>query len=193
MSKKAGLLVMLLTGLVWGLTEIFLGDVFYKFHMPFRAGALTAVGMALLVIARMAFDKPGSSLAAGVLAGGIRCLVPKVYLCHLIAIGLEGCAFDATWTALRAGEKQTLRRAWVAGAIAIYSGFLAFGAASIYLFKFQRWVADGMAGVGAWTLKSGSFSLAVFIVLTPIALKAGRSIAARAPRLAESHISSLDN
>jgi hypothetical protein len=167
-----------------------LGDVFYKFHIPFRSGALTAIGIALLVFARRVFDKPGSSLGAGTIAGAIRCLVPKVYLCHLIAIALEGCAFDVTWTALRAGERQTLRRTWLAGAIAIYSGFLAFGTASIYLFKFQRWVAGGMAGVGAWSLKSGSFSVAVFIVLAPVALKAGRSIVARVPRPAESRISS---
>jgi hypothetical protein len=181
MSKKAALLVILLTGLVWGLAEIFLGDVFYKFHLPYRSGALTAIGIALLVVARMVYDRPGSSLGAGVLAGAIRCLVPKVYLCHMVGISLEACAFDATWSALRAGERQTLRRAWVAGTIAIYSGFLAFGAASIYLFKFQKWVAGGMSGVGAWTLKSGSVSVAIFLVLAPLALKVGRSLAARAP------------
>jgi len=181
MSKKAGLLVILLTGLVWGLSEIFLGDVFYKFHVPFRAGALTAVGMAFLVISRMVFDRPGSSIGAGVLAGVIRCLVPKIYLCHLIAIALEGCAFDVAWTALRAGERQTLRRAWLAGATGIYSGFLAFGIASIYLFGFEKWVARGMAGVARWTLTSGSFAVAVFVVLAPIALVVGRRIAASTP------------
>jgi hypothetical protein len=182
MSRKVGLLIILLTGLAWGLAEIFLGDVFYKFHMPFRSGSLTAVGMALLIISRMVYDRPGSSLGAGVVAGAIRCLVPKIYLCHLVAISLEGFTFDLLWSALRAGERQTLRRAWVAGTIAIYSGFLAFGAASIYLFKFQKWVAGGMTGVGAWTLKSGSFGVALFIVLAPIALKAGRLLAARGQR-----------
>lgn len=188
MSKKVGVLIILITGLVWGLSEIFLGDVFYKFHMPFRSGSLTAVGMALLVISRMVYDRPGSSLGAGVLAGAIRCLVPKIYLCHLVAIALEGFTFDIVWSALRAGERQTLRRAWVAGAIAIYSGFLAFGAASIYLFKFQKWVAGGMTGVGAWTLKSGSFGVALFILLAPVALKVGRSLAARAPHPIEDRV-----
>jgi hypothetical protein len=182
MSKKAGLLIILLTGLVWGLSEIYVGDVFYKFHVPFRSGSLTAVGMALLVISRMVYDKPGSSLAAGVLAGGLRCLVPKIYLCHLIAIAIEGCTFDATWTALRTGERQTLRRAWLTGAVAIYSGFLAFGIASIYLFRFEKWVAGGVTGVGAWTLKSGSFGVALFIILAPLALMAGRRLATRLPR-----------
>jgi hypothetical protein len=181
MSKKAGLLIILLTGLVWGIGEIFVGDLFYRFHMPFRSASLTAVGMALLVISRLVYDRPGSSLGAGVVAGIIRCFVPKVYLCHLVAIALEGCTFDLVWSTLRAGERQTLRRAWVTGTIAIYSGFLAFGAASIYVFKFQKWVAGGMTGVGAWTLKSGSFGVALFIVLTPIALKVGRSLARRAP------------
>jgi hypothetical protein len=190
MSKKVGLLIILLTGLVWGLAEIFVGDVFYKFHVPFRSGSLTALGMALLIISRMVYDRPGASLGAGVVAGAIRCLVPKIYLCHLVAISLEGCTFDLVWSALRAGERQTLWRAWVAGTLAIYSGFLAFGAASIYLFKFQKWIAGGMGGVGAWTLKSGSFGVAVFIVLAPVALKVGRLLARRSPSRAESRVAS---
>ncbi|HVP57108.1 MAG TPA: hypothetical protein VMU02_03335 [bacterium] len=180
MSKKVGLLVILITGVVWGLAEIYVGDVFYKFHLPFRSGIMTAIGMALLVISRMVYDRPGSSLGAGVLAGIIRCLVPKVYLCHLVAISLEGCTFDVVWSVLRAGERQTLRRAWIAGAAALYAGFLAFGAASIYVFRFQRWVEMGMTGVAKWTLKSGSFGVAVFLVLAPIALAAGRRLARRA-------------
>jgi hypothetical protein len=39
-----------------------------------------------------------------------------------------------------------------------------------------------MSGVGAWTLKSGSISVAMFLVLAPLALRLGRSLATRAPR-----------
>jgi hypothetical protein len=184
MSRKASLLVILLTGLLWGLSEIFLGDVFYKFRMPFRSGTLTAVGLALLIVARMVLDRPGSSLAAGVLSGLIRCLVPKVYICHAVAIALEACAFDLTWTALRAGERQTVRRAWLAGAVAVYSGFFAFGLASLYLFRFGKWVAGGLGGVGLYTLKTGSIALVVFMLLAPLALEVGRRLASRLPRLA---------
>lgn len=182
MSKKTALLVIVLTGVVWGLVEISVGDLFYKFHVPFRSGTLTAVGMGLLVVGRMVYDRPGASLGAGVLAGAVRCLVPKVYICHAIAIAIEGCAFDATWSALRAGERQTLRRALVAGAVAIYSGFFAFGLASLYLFKFGKWMESGLAGVGGWTLTSGSIAFAVFLAIAPLGLLAGRRIAARVPR-----------
>lgn len=184
MSKKAGALVIVLTGLAWGLAEIFLGDVFYKFHVPFRSATLTGLGLCLLIIGRLTFDRPGSSLAAGVLAGLIRCLVPNVYICHAVAIAMEACAFDLTWSVLRAGERQTLRRAWLAGAIAIYSGLLAFGAVSLYWFRFGKWVAGGLPGVGLYALKSGSFAVAVFVVLSPVAVWAGRRLTARIPRLA---------
>jgi thiamine transporter ThiT len=181
MSKKAGLLVVLITGLVWGLVEIYVGDVFYRFHIPFRSAILTAIGMGGLVAARRVLDKPGSSLAAGVLAGIIRCAVPKVYICHAVAIAIEACAFDATWTLMRAGERQTLRRAWLAGAVAIYSGFFAFGLASLYLFKFGKWTAGGWSGIGMYCLRSGSMALAAFIVLAPLALRAGQALAAHVP------------
>ena len=192
MSKKAGALVIVLTGLVWGVTEIFLGDVFYKFHVPFRSATLTGIGLCLLVIGRLAFDRPGSSLAAGVLSGLIRCLVPKVYICHAVAIAMEACAMDLTWSALKAGERQTLRRAWLSGAVAIYSGLLAFGVVSLYWFKFGKWVAGGLPGVGLYALRSGSFAVAVFIILSPIAVWAGRSISARIPRLAEGGVRSRE-
>jgi thiamine transporter ThiT len=186
MSKKTAVLVIVLTGLVWGLTEIFLGDAFYKLHIPFRSATLTAVGLCLLVVARLALDRPGTSLAAGVISGLVRCLVPKVYICHAVAIAIEACAFDATWTALKAGERQTLRRAWIAGAVAVYSGYLAFGLVSIYFFKFGKWVAGGLSGVGLYMLRSGSFAVGAFIILAPLAIWAGRRLAARLPRLAES-------
>ncbi|MFZ1946317.1 MAG: hypothetical protein WAW06_02105 [bacterium] len=183
MSKKACLIVILATGLVWGLTEIFVGDLFYKLHIPFRSGSMTALGMALLVMSRTVLDRPGTSIAAALLAGAIRCLVPKVYICHFVAIAIEGCAFDIGWSLLRAGERQTLRRAWLSGAVAIYAGFFAFGLASLYIFKFGKWVAGGWEGVGLYTLRSGSFGLGLFIVLTPLALRAGKAMAALAPKL----------
>ena len=34
-----------------------------------RAATLTAIGMAILVVARLIYDKPGSSLAAAIIAG----------------------------------------------------------------------------------------------------------------------------
>jgi thiamine transporter ThiT len=188
MSKKTGALVIVLTGLVWGVTEIFLGDVFYRFHVPFRSATLTGLGLCLLVIGRLALDRPGSSLAAGVLSGFIRCLVPKVYICHAVAIAMEACAFDLTWSLLRAGERQTLRRAWLSGAVAIYSGLLAFGVVSLYWFKFGKWVAGGLPGVGLYALKSGSFAAVVFIVLSPLAVWAGRQVTARIPGLAEGRV-----
>jgi hypothetical protein len=190
MSKKACLIVILVTGLVWGLCEIFVGDLFYKLNIPFRSSSMTALGLALLVASRTVLNRPGTSIAAALLAGAIRCLVPKVYICHFVAIAIEGCAFDLGWTLLKAGERQTLRRAWLAGAVSIYAGFFAFGLASIYIFKFGKWVAGGLAGTGMWTLRTGSFAVGLFIILAPLALKAGRAIANLAPRLADHRVPS---
>jgi hypothetical protein len=177
MTRKAGILVFIIVGLLWGLSEIFLGDVFYRFHMPMRAASLTAVGMALLVVGRLAFDRPGTSLAASIIAGALRCLVPKLYICHFIAIALEGCVFDISWTALKAGETRSLRRAWLSAAIAAYVGFLSFGLAGAYAFKFGRWVAAGLGGTAAWALKSGTVSTVLLAGLVPLAVLGVRKIA----------------
>jgi hypothetical protein len=57
---------------------------------------------------------------------------------------------------------------------------------SIYFFKFGKWVAGGLSGVGLYMLRSGSFAVGAFIILAPLAIWAGRRLAARLPRLAES-------
>lgn len=169
MSKRAGLIVVVAAGVLWGLSEIFLSDVFYMFKIPMRGASMTALGLMLLVIARFAYDRPGSSTAAALLAGALRCLVPKLYICHFTAIALEGFAFDASWTALRAGEKNSLRRAWLSASIATFVGFAAFGFLGAYVFGFGRWEAAGPAGIMAWTLKSGAFASVLLLGLVPAA------------------------
>jgi hypothetical protein len=160
------------------MSEVFLGDLFYKFHVPMRAANLTAIGMAFLVVGRLVYDRPGSSLASAVIAGALRCLVPKLYVCHLIAITLEGCAFDASWSALRAGETRSIKRAWLASAIAVYVGFFSFGLAGGYLFSFRRWVVAGLGGITQWALRSGTVSALLLVGLVPVAVLAVRRVAA---------------
>ncbi len=171
MSKRAGLIVIIAAGILWGLSEIFLGDVFYKFHIPMRAASMTVIGLLLLTIGRFAYDKPGSSIATALLAGALRCLVPKLFICHFTAIALQGFVFDASWTALRAGEKNSIRRAWLSAALATFVGFAAFGFLGAYVFGFGKWVAAGPIGILAWTMKSGAFASVLLLGLVPVAGK----------------------
>jgi hypothetical protein len=183
MSRRAGILTVIIAGSLWGLSEIFLGDVFYMFHIPMRAAALTAVGLAVLVTSRMLYDRPGTSIAAGLLAGALRCLVPKLYICHFVAIGLEAAAFDMSWTVLRAGQKNSVKRAWLASAMGAYTGFLAFGLVGAYGFGFGRWVEAGVVGILRWTLRSGTVSSLILLGLAPLGVYAARRLvrSVRAP------------
>ncbi len=181
MSRRAGVIVVIAAGVTWGLTEVFVGDVFYRFQIPMRAASLTALGLAMLVTARLIYDRPGTSLAAAVLAASIRCLVPKLYICHLVAIALEGAAFDLSWSALRAGEKHSLRRAWLSAATGAFVGFFSFGLVGAYAFGFRRWVEAGLPGIVGWGLRSGAFSSLLLLGLVPLATLAARKIASTVP------------
>jgi hypothetical protein len=189
MSKKWGIAVVLAAGIGWGLSEVFLGDVFYRFHVPLRAGSLTAIGMAVLVAGRLLSDRPGSSLGAALVAGAIRCLVPKLFICHFIAIALEGCAFDASWTAFKAGERRSLMKAWLSSAIGAYVGFLAFGFVGAHVFGFARWVAAGPVGIFEFGLRSGTASAILLAGLVPLAALAARKAVAahRRSEISEGH------
>lgn len=181
MSRKTGFIVVLVAGALWGLTEVFVGDVFYKFHVPMRAASLTAIGLAILVMARLIYDRPGTSLAAAILAGAIRCLVPKLFICHMVAIAIEGAAFDLSWSAMRAGERRSLRRAWLSAAVGAFVGFFSFGLIGAYGFGFRRWVEAGLPGIATWSLRSGAFSSLLLLALVPLAALAARKITAAAP------------
>ncbi len=181
MTRRAGIIAVVATGVIWGLTEVFVGDVFYRFHVPLRAASLTALGLAILMIARLVYDRPGASLAAAVLAGAVRCLVPKLFICHMVAIALEGAAFDLTWSALRAGERHSLKRAWLAGAIGAFAGFFAFGLMGAYAFAFRRWIEAGIPGITAWSLRSGAVSSLLLLALVPLGALAARKIRSAAP------------
>jgi len=189
MSKRAGILVVVAAGGLWGLSEMFLGDVFYMFRIPMRAASLTAAGLALLVISRMLFDRPGTSIAAGLLAGAMRCLVPKLYICHFIAIAIEAAAFDAGWTALRAGRRDSLRRAWLAAAIGAYTSFLAFGFVGAYGFGFGRWVEAGVGGILSWTLSSGTVTSLLLLGLVPLAVYVARRLRQGFTKVSQEHTS----
>ena len=185
MSRKTGIIVVAAAGVVWGLTEVFVGDVFYRFHVPMRAASLTALGLMILVVARLIHDRPGTSLAAALIAAAIRCLVPKLYICHMVAIALEGCALDLSWSALRAGERNSLRRAWLSSAIAAFAGFFSFGLVGAYAFGFRRWVEAGLPGIATWSLRSGGFSSLLLLALVPLAALAARRITSAAHGKAE--------
>jgi hypothetical protein len=176
MTRKMRVITVIVAALLWGLSEILLGDVFYRFHIPMRAASLTGIGLMLLIAGRLVFDRPGSSIAVALTAGALRCLVPKLYLCHFIAIALEGCVFDISWTALKAGEGLSMRRAWLSAAIATYVGFFAFGMIGAYAFGFGRWVQAGLTGILSWTLRSGTFASILLIGLTPVAFHIARML-----------------
>jgi hypothetical protein len=175
------MIAVIVAGLVWGLAEVFVGDVFYRFHIPMRAASLTAIGLAILVTARLLYDRPGASLAAALIAASVRCLVPKLYICHFVAIALEGAAFDLSWSALRAGEKHSLRRAWMPSAVGAFAGFFSFGLLGAYAFGFERWVDAGLLGIVGWSLRSGAFSSFLLLGLVPLAALAARKITSAAP------------
>ena len=56
MSKRIRILTFIAVGVLWGLSEIFLGDVFYRFHIPMRAATLTAIGITIMVAGRLISD-----------------------------------------------------------------------------------------------------------------------------------------
>ncbi len=177
MNKRTKILAVVLAGITWGLSEIFIGDLFYKFHLPYRSASLTALGFAFLIGARLVVNRRGTSLGATAIAALIRGLVPNVYLCHLVGILLEGCAFEVSWTLLVRQEVHSRRRIWLASSIAAIAGFFIFGLASAYYFGFGKWVDRGVFGLVEFALRRGIASSILLAGLVPLIALAEKKIA----------------
>ncbi|MGQ9603528.1 MAG: hypothetical protein ACUVUU_04895 [bacterium] len=169
MKNKKTIAAIVIPGVLWGFSEIYIGDLFYRFHIPMRAAFLTSIGMTILIVARLLSDRFGSSTGTAVLAGVIRCLIPKAYICHLVAIAFEGFVFDVTWTAIKAGRERSMRKIWLTSVTASYLGSLAFVLLSTYFFKFGKWVNGGLLGGVGWVLKTGGVAAIVLCGLVPVA------------------------
>ena len=96
-----------LFGALWGLIEMILGTYLHLVQFPLRGALMAALGAVLLCAARLQVDRPGATLAAGVVAAAVRLLsIGAFKLGPVAGIAIESAVVEAVLTMLGCGRAQ---------------------------------------------------------------------------------------
>lgn len=174
--KLKTFLGLIFLGSLWGCVEAVLGGSLYARHIPHASVIITPIALLTLALARVYYPKPGSSTAIGAVAMLFKLLNTPLFLCHLLAIFLDGLAFDAMATLLaRRWQKSMVWRGFV-GVSASYLGYALFGFTITYLFRYHYWLSAGLSKVLHYIGVSGSLAAAGACFTVPLGYWIGTSL-----------------
>jgi len=149
-SRRLIVLSLLLFGSLWGLVELGIGEFAYMNDVP-RAPILTAFGVLFMVLARVVWSVPGSTLALAAVASAYKVLQHPVWGCKLAAVLIVGAVFEAGFTVYerRAGARaatasRQTARAWPVVALSAaltFASFVLFGYFARYALLSPFWMA----------------------------------------------------
>ena len=164
-----------LFGSVWGINEVFLGEILYRNEAPYPAIILTVIALFLLAISRGAINKPGSSTLLGIFAVLFRLANTAPSYCHLLGIFLLGVTFDVFASLLiKNSEKNPLR--WsLTGAMSAFVNNALFAILITYVIRYEYWVVGGVPKVSNHIFISGSIGALLAAFLVPLGFFVGKN------------------
>lgn len=163
-----------LFGSIWGMNEVFLGEILYRNEAPYPAIILSVIALFLLAVSRGLINKPGSSTLIGIFAVLFRLANTAPSYCHLLGIFLLGITFDVFASLLIKNEEKKLLRWSLAGAISAFGNNALFAILITYVIRYEYWVIGGTSKVANHIFNGGiSALLAVFLV--PLGFFIGRN------------------
>jgi hypothetical protein len=175
MKKLRPLMWLFLFGSIWGINEVFLGDILYRNEIPNSSLILTGMALFLLAISRGMINKPGSSALIGAFAVIFRLANTAPSYCHLLGIFLLGATFDIFASLLlKTGEKMPLK--WgLAGVLSSFGNNALFALSITYVFRYEYWVASGSPKIVHHIFVTGSLTALLAAFLMPLGFLAGKS------------------
>ncbi len=149
-SKRLIILSVILLGSLWGLAELWIGEITVLRSVP-RAPIQTAVGIFLLVLARRVWSSPGSSFGVAAVASAYKLLQQPVWGCQIAAVLMVGAIFDAGFTFYEARQRRApggspemrVRCVLALSAIVTVASFVLFALVARYVLKSPYWALPG--------------------------------------------------
>ena len=186
MKKFKPILWLFFFGSIWGINEVFLGEILYRNDIQNSSVILTAMALFVLAISRGLINKPGSSALIGIFAVLFRLANTAPSYCHLLGIFLLGATFDV-FSSLLVKNKERAPLRW--GAAGMLSGFgnnVLFALLITYVFRYEYWIAAGTSKVFNHIFISGSITAFIAAFLVPMGFfvaSNGNTLFERRPRL----------
>lgn len=173
--KREYILGVLFFGGVWGISEAVLGGALYSAGVPHASVLLTAVGLAVLTLARSYFPRRGTGTLIAACAMLYKFLNSPFFGCHLLGILMTGACYDLMFDVLKVRLKS------VGAAATVYLSYAAFAVMITYVFRYDHWVQGGLNAVLRHILVGGSMAAAVCAVVVPLAARLGERLKAWSP------------
>jgi len=175
MKKFKPLMWLFLFGSVWGINEVFLGNILYLNEAPYPAIILTVIALFLLAISRGMINKPGSSTLIGTFAVLFRLANTAPSYCHLLGIFLLGVTFDVFASLLIKHEEKTPLKWGLTGAMSAFGNNALFALLITYVFRYEYWVVGGFSKVSHHIFVSGIISALLAAFLVPMGFLVGKN------------------
>jgi len=164
-----------LFGSIWGINEVFLGDILYRNEVTQSSVILTVMALFILALSRGMINKPGTSTLIGAFAVLFRLANTAPSYCHLLGIFLLGATFDlfsSLW--LKNEEKSPLK--WgLTGTVSAFANNAIFALMITYIFRYEYWVVAGMAKVSHHIFISGSITALLAALFVPLGFLVGHN------------------
>ncbi len=178
-EKKKLILGILLFGSIWGGLEALGIEVMRGIGFHPTSPILALVGILVLATARMVTGKPGSTLAIGVVAAGIKLLgLSQIFFCQIFAVVAQAAVFDLAFSF--AERKDWLSRSahlGLVGLVASYVNYTVFSLSQAYVFSNPYWTERGISGLFGWVFTEGSYAAVLSFLGILIGVNLGRRMA----------------
>jgi hypothetical protein len=135
-EKKKLILAIILFGSIWGGLEALGIDVMRKVGFHSSSPILALIGILILATARMVVRKPGSTLAIGVIAAGVKLLgLSQIFFCQIFAVVAQAAVFDLAFSlAERKDWLSRLIHLGLLGLVGSYVNYTLFSLSQAYIF-----------------------------------------------------------
>jgi hypothetical protein len=186
MKTHKPILWLFLFGSIWGINEVFLGEILYRYDVQSSSVILTAMALFFLAIARGMINKPGSSALIGMFAVLFRLANTAPSYCHLLGIFILGATFDVFSTWLIKNKEQALFRWSTTGMLSAFGNNALFAVLITYVIRYEYWVAGGLSKIINHIFVAGIITAVMAAFLVPLGFFVGTNgstFFARRPRL----------
>jgi len=175
MKDKKNWAWLLLFGSLWGISEVAAGGVLYTNEIPHSSIFLTAWALLILAVARGVVNKPGSSMAVGIVATLFKLVNASPFICHLLGIFALGVAFDIAASLLMTEERKSTIRNALSGIVSAYGGYALFAFLITYVIRYDIWAAGGWPKVANHIFVGGSIAALIGALMVPVGYLIGNS------------------
>ena len=175
MNKFKPIIWLFLFGSIWGIKEVFLGDILYRNDVQGSSVILTVMALFLLAVSRGMINKPGSSALIGAFAVLFRLANTAPSYCHLLGIFLLGATFDV-FSSLLINNKEHVPLRWgAAGMVCAFGNNALLALLITYVFRYEYWVAGGLSKIFQHIFVSGSITTVIAALVVPLGFFVGKN------------------